>query len=149
VRAFYPVSQRVQINYIFSDNVRTYLLWILKVMYVYCIFYLSCNVKKNKTTAKLSKKNREKRYSNRLLMVSSLKSALMLLSFLIVAQHESCSRKTISWSVIILQMLTQSIQFDCSNNIIFISKIKHKKSLKIPNDQSESVNRRADNTMPK
>jgi hypothetical protein len=74
------------------------------VRILYILSILQCQ--KNKTTAKLSKKNRDKRYSNRLLMVSSLKSALMLLSFLIVAQHESCSRQTISWSVIILQMLT-------------------------------------------
>ena len=31
--------------------------------------------------------------------VSSMKSALVLLPFIIVAQHESGTRKTISWSV--------------------------------------------------
>ena len=75
---FYPVSQQVQINYIFSDNV--------------CILYLSCNVKKNITTAKLSKKSRNKRRSNRFLMASSVKSALKPLPFLIIAQHELSNR---------------------------------------------------------
>ena len=42
--------QRVQMNYIFSDNV--------------CILCLSCNVKKLKTTAKLSNKNRNKHRCN-------------------------------------------------------------------------------------
>ena len=34
-------------------------------------------------------------------MVSSVKSTLLLLPFLTVAQHESGTRKTISWSVTI------------------------------------------------
>ena len=37
---FYPVSQREQINFIFNDNERT--------------FCLSFNIKRSKTTAKLS-----------------------------------------------------------------------------------------------
>ena len=48
---FLPVSQRVEMNYIFSDNVR--------------ILYLSCYVKSTKETVKLSKKSRNKRCSNR------------------------------------------------------------------------------------
>ena len=48
---FLPVSQRVEMNYIFSDNVR--------------ILYLSCYVKSPKETVKLSKKSRNKRCSNR------------------------------------------------------------------------------------
>jgi len=48
---FYPVSQRVQRNFIFADNLR--------------ILYLSCTVKKSKTTAKLSKKIRNNRRSGR------------------------------------------------------------------------------------
>ena len=39
-RAFLAVLQRVQINFIFNDNV--------------CILCLSCNIKKSKTTAKFS-----------------------------------------------------------------------------------------------
>jgi hypothetical protein len=47
-----PLSQRVEMNYIFSDNVR--------------ILYISCYLFKGpKETVKLSKKSRNKRYSNR------------------------------------------------------------------------------------
>ena len=45
-----PVSQRVQINYIFIDNV--------------CILCLSCNIKNSKTPAKLSGNNWNKHRSN-------------------------------------------------------------------------------------
>jgi hypothetical protein len=48
---FLPVSQRVEMDYIFSDNVR--------------ILYLSCYFKSPKETVKLSKKSRNKRCSNR------------------------------------------------------------------------------------
>ena len=85
-----PVSQRVQMNFIFSDNAH--------------ILYLSCNVKKQtKTNAKLSKKSRNKRHSSfsLFLMMSSVKSsALVLFPFLTITQHESHTRKIyISWSV--------------------------------------------------
>ena len=46
---FCPVSQRVQMNLIFPDNVH--------------ILCLSCNIKKPKTTAKLSKESRNKHRS--------------------------------------------------------------------------------------
>ena len=46
---FVPVSQRVEMNYIFSDNIR--------------ILYLSWYVKSPKGTVKLSKKSRNKRRS--------------------------------------------------------------------------------------
>ena len=72
-------------NVIFSNNDR--------------ILCLSCNVIKPKTTAKLSKKSRNKLRSNNLFIVSSVKSALILLLLFIVAQHESGTRKTIFWSV--------------------------------------------------
>ena len=48
---FLPVSQRVEINYIFSDNIR--------------ILYLSWYVKSPKETVKLSEKSRNKRLSYR------------------------------------------------------------------------------------
>jgi hypothetical protein len=48
---FLPVSQRVEMNYIFSDNVR--------------MLYLSCYFKIPKETVKLSKKSRNKRCSYR------------------------------------------------------------------------------------
>ena len=48
---FLPVSQRVEINYIFSDNIR--------------ILYLSWYVKSPKETVKLSEKSRNKRCSYR------------------------------------------------------------------------------------
>jgi hypothetical protein len=53
---FLPVSQRVEMNYIFSDNVR--------------ILYLSCYFKCPKETVKLSKKSRNKRCSYRLFFLS-------------------------------------------------------------------------------
>jgi hypothetical protein len=62
------------------------------------ILCLSCNVKKHKTTAKLSKKSRNQ-HCSKFFMVSSMTSTLILLLFLTVAQHESGTRKTISWSV--------------------------------------------------
>ena len=65
---FCPVSQHVQINYIFPNYV--------------CILYLSCNIKNDK----LSKKSRNKCHSNRILMVSSLKSVL---NIVIVSYHRS------------------------------------------------------------
>ena len=48
---FLPVSQRVEMNYIFSDNIR--------------ILYLSWYVKSPKETIKLSKKSRNNRRSYR------------------------------------------------------------------------------------
>ena len=48
---FLPVSERVEMNYIFSDNIR--------------ILYLSWYVKSPKETVKLSKKSRNKRRSYR------------------------------------------------------------------------------------
>jgi hypothetical protein len=87
-RAFWPVSQRFQINVIFTDNV--------------CILCLSCNVKKSKTTANLPENIRNKRHSNRLpWMVSSITIALILVQFLYVALHESGTRKTIFWWVVV------------------------------------------------
>jgi hypothetical protein len=70
---FCPVSQQVKMDFIYSDNVRK--------------LCLSCNVKNSKITVKLSEKKRNKRSSNRFLIVSFVKSARILLPFLIVAQH--------------------------------------------------------------
>ena len=47
---FRPVSQRVQRNFIFNDNVR--------------ILCLSCNVKKSENLSDLNKKDRNKRHSS-------------------------------------------------------------------------------------
>jgi hypothetical protein len=47
---FRPVSQRVQMNFIFNDNVR--------------ILCLSCNVKKSENLSDLNKKDRNKRHSS-------------------------------------------------------------------------------------
>ena len=49
-------------------------------------------ISKNKTTAKLSKKSRSMHRSNSCFMVSSVKSALILLPFLTVVQHASGTR---------------------------------------------------------
>ena len=100
---FCPVLQRVQMNYIFFDNVR--------------ILYLFCNVKKPKTTAKQYKKSRKKCHSNLFFFnISSVKSTLILLPFLTITQRESGIRKAISWSVTLYnKKIIQSMQFDCSN----------------------------------
>jgi hypothetical protein len=45
--------------------------------------------------------------------VSSVKSALILLPFLIVVQHESGTRKNIYWSATYITKFIQSMQFDC------------------------------------
>ena len=52
------------------------------------------NKQKPKTTAKLSKTNQSKRRSNNVIMVSSVKSTVILLPFLTFAQLESGTRKT-------------------------------------------------------
>ena len=76
----------MQINFIFSDNVR--------------IFCLSCNVKIQQISRNLVLKRAETR---------------PYLNTLSVAQHGSGTRKTISWSVIVYQKCIQSMQFDSSN----------------------------------
>jgi len=48
-------------------------------------------------------------------MVPFVKSVLILLLFITIAQHKSGTRKTISWSVIVYnKKCIQSMQFDCS-----------------------------------
>ena len=60
------------------------------------IMVLSWNVKSTRTTAKLSKKSKNKRRSYSCFMLSYLKSVLILLSFFfIVAQDESGTKRTI------------------------------------------------------
>jgi hypothetical protein len=72
---FLPVSQRVEMNYIFSDNV--------------CILYLSCYFKSPKETVNLSKKSKNKHCSNRFLVVSSVKSALISINAVTVSYRRS------------------------------------------------------------
>jgi hypothetical protein len=74
-KIFWPVSQRVQINFIFTDDVR-----------IMCFY---CNIKKSRRTAKLS----EKAETNMTLMVSSTTSALYTVPFLAVALNESGTSK--------------------------------------------------------
>jgi hypothetical protein len=77
-RAFWPVSQRFQINVIFTDNVDN--------VRILCLF---CKVKKSKTTAILPENIRNKRHSDKLSWtVSSITIALILVQFLFVALHE-------------------------------------------------------------
>jgi hypothetical protein len=64
----FPVSQRVQMNFILSHNVD--------------ILYLSCIVKNLKTTALLSEKGRNKRRSNRLGLCPLLRLRLHCCRFL-------------------------------------------------------------------
>jgi hypothetical protein len=68
---FYLSSQRVQINFIFNDNVR--------------ILCLSCNIKSSKTPAKLSENCRTKR------ILSVFKSAMCDVSAYIVTVPFCCS----------------------------------------------------------
>jgi hypothetical protein len=71
-RAFWPVSQRFQINVIFTDNVDN--------VRILCLF---CKVKKSKTTAILPENIRNKRHSDKLSWtVSSITIALILVQFL-------------------------------------------------------------------
>ena len=51
------------------------------------ILCLSCNVKKSKTTAKLSENSRNSLRSNNFSSMSSVRSALILLPLLTVALH--------------------------------------------------------------
>ena len=63
-------------------------------MYVHYL-YLSCNVKKPNTNCVKRAETIDNSRSIHFLMVSSVKSALILLPFLIVAQHESGTRRII------------------------------------------------------
>ena len=65
-------------------------------MYVYCIYSAMSKSQKQLPNC-LKEQNQVLFYL--FLMVSSVKSAPILLLFLTVAQHESGTRKTISWSV--------------------------------------------------
>ena len=71
---FLPVSQRVEMNYIFSDNIR--------------ILYISWYVKSPKETVKLSKKSRNKRCSYRFLLFPQ-KSALISIHAVTVSYRRS------------------------------------------------------------
>ena len=79
--------QPVQMNAIFFHNVG--------------ILHLSFNVKTPKTSAKFSKKSRNKCGSNCFFMVFSVKSVLILTItvFFTDVQHKSGTRRIISWSV--------------------------------------------------
>ena len=98
-----PVLQRVQINLTFSNNVR--------------ILCISWNVKTSQQLTNCLKESRNKRSFNRFSWCTQLsncpkmqkqasfssffimRSTLILLPFLTVAQHESGTRRTISLSV--------------------------------------------------
>ena len=82
-------------------------------MYVYCIY--PAMSKSPKITTKLSNESRNECRSNCFLMLSSVTSALILLSFLTVAQHESGIRKAISWS-----MTVYSLYFLHITSILFL-----------------------------
>ena len=63
----------------------------LPTMYVYCVYTTM-----SKTTTKLFENSRDKRRSNYFQLCPLF--ALILLPVLVVAQHESGTRNTISWS---------------------------------------------------
>lgn len=74
--------QRLQINFTFNDNV--------------CVFCFSCNIKKSKITDYLNYlKIAETIVILILSMPSFVTSALILVPFLTVALHESCTRKAL------------------------------------------------------
>jgi hypothetical protein len=95
----FSVSQRVLMYFTFWDNV--------------CILCLSRNVKKSKTTCKLSKKSRNKRSSNRFLIVSSEKSALILLPFLPLLYMNQVPEKLYfgQWPYCILKKVSSQCNF--------------------------------------
>ena len=76
---FRPVSQRVQMNYIFSDNIHK--------------LCLSCNGKKAKTTAILSKNSRNKHPPHRFLWCSLLSLCLYCFSFLLLLNMNKVPEK--------------------------------------------------------
>ena len=87
-RVFLPVSQRVEMNYIFSDNIR--------------ILYISWYVKSPKETRIVIKEKKQASFLS-FLIVSSVKSALLSINAVNVSYRRSTwirYQKTISWSVI-------------------------------------------------
>ena len=76
-KLFWSVSQRVQINFIFTDDVR-----------IMCFY---CNIKKSRRTAKLSEKSRNKHDSNGVFYHVRTYSV----PFLTVALNESGTSKTL------------------------------------------------------
>ena len=64
-------------------------------MYVYCVYPVMLVTPK--ATAKLSKRSRNKPRSNCFFMVTSMKSAFILLPCFTIAQHESGTRKAMYW----------------------------------------------------
>jgi hypothetical protein len=87
---FQYVSQRVQINVIFSDNVR--------------ILSLSCNIKKFKTSVKFLENSRSKRRSNRFQWCHLLLQLLFYYHFLLALyiMYQKC---LLSLTVIFEQFL--------------------------------------------
>jgi hypothetical protein len=83
-----------------------------------CVFILQCQKAQNK--CQIVHKEQKQASFQSYLVVSSVKSALILLPFLTVALHESGTRRTRYWSVTVYNKIIQSMQFDCSNqNITF------------------------------
>ena len=72
--------------------------YIFDKVYILC---LSCNVKKPNTTAKLSE-------TSIVLIVFDATSTLILLLFLTVTQHESGTRKAMSWAVTVYNKILSS-----------------------------------------
>ena len=100
-RAFLAVSQRFQINVIFTDHVR--------------ILCLSCKVKKSKTTANLPENIRNKRYSNRLPWCHLSRSHLYWYSFFSLLNMNQVAEKLYfgEWSYTAKSI--QSVQYACLN----------------------------------
>ena len=95
-RLFQPVSQWVQINLIFNNNVH--------------ILCLSCNIKKSKTTAKLSENSWNKCHSNCFQWRHLWCQVLILLPFLSVIVHESGTRLNnlkFIWPPLLVLKITQ------------------------------------------
>ena len=100
IKLFCPVSQRVKIIILFSDN----------------IWRLSNIVKKLNTTAKLATKSRNNYRILIVLMVSSMTHTRILIQFLTVARPASGTRKANPQSrTYTQQIFVQSMQLNWSN----------------------------------
>ena len=100
-QAFLSVSQRFQINVIFTDNVR--------------ILCLSCKTKMSKTTANFPENIRSKRHSNRLPWCHLSRSHLYWYSFFSLLNMNQIPEKLYfgEWSY--ATQIFQSVQYDSSN----------------------------------
>ena len=73
---------------------------------MYNVFILECQ--KTKTSDEIVQKEQKQVSFYLFFMVSSVKTMLILLPFFTIAQHESGTRKTVSWLVTALNKIESS-----------------------------------------